>query len=381
MSPKVLFVDDEPNVLDGIRRQLRKRVTLETAQSGNEGLQVIEESGPFAVVVSDMRMPLMNGAQFLTRVREISPDSVRMILSGQSDLENAVAAVNEGQIFRFLTKPCTNEQLWAAVEAGLEQYRLLTIERRLLDETLSGAVRTLTEVLRLTNSMVSNKATRIQHYAEELGKTIGIADEWQFRLASMLSQIGCIALPNETSNKLESGLTLSTEEEKIYQSHPKIAAKLLENIPRMGDVADMVAQQSRLYPEKSLPQDLAQWPLIDKGGAVLKAAAELDELIVQGNSHEQAIHSLCLSNPDLPNDLVEAIRGLADQAEEPRIAREVLLRELVSGMVLVEDVLTPSGVCLLTGGQEITETNLVRLQTVADGVGIKEPISVIEVRS
>src|SRR3984957_7872120 len=102
MSERILFVDDEPNVLEGIKSLLRKQGSLHMATSGADGLRVLREEGPFALVVSDMRMPVMNGAQFLAKVREQSPDTVRMILSGQSDLPATIAAVNEGRIYRFL---------------------------------------------------------------------------------------------------------------------------------------------------------------------------------------------------------------------------------------------------------------------------------------
>src|SRR3954469_3270266 len=122
---RVLFVDDEPNVLDGIRRQLRNRVEIETANSAAAGLDIIKARGPFAVVVSDMRMPEMDGARFLAKVNEIAPHTVRMILSGQADLESTIAAVNEGRVFRFLLKPCNTETLLGVVKSGIEQYRLI----------------------------------------------------------------------------------------------------------------------------------------------------------------------------------------------------------------------------------------------------------------
>jgi DNA-binding NtrC family response regulator len=144
---RVLFVDDEPNVLEGIRRGLRNRVELQTASSGAQGLEVLRSAGPFAVVVSDMRMPEMTGAQFLAKVRLLWPDTVRLILSGQSDLESTIAAVNDGHIFRFLSKPCSSDQIWAAVEAALQQYRLTTAEKVLLKQTLAVVVKMLVEIL------------------------------------------------------------------------------------------------------------------------------------------------------------------------------------------------------------------------------------------
>lgn len=132
MSRKVLFVDDEPNILEGVRRQLRKLVALDTASSAEEGMRVVLEKGPYAVVISDMRMPHMNGTKFLTQVRAVHPDTVRMILSGQADIESTIAAINDAQIFRFLTKPCSGEQMVAAVEAVLQQFAHNQAVRELL---------------------------------------------------------------------------------------------------------------------------------------------------------------------------------------------------------------------------------------------------------
>ena len=120
MNQRVLFVDDEPNVLEGIQRTLRKQVELQTASSGAEALNLMRETGPFALVVSDMRMPAMNGTQFLAKVREQEPDTVRMILSGQADLADTIAAVNEGHIYRFLSKPIGPSELLRVVRDALK---------------------------------------------------------------------------------------------------------------------------------------------------------------------------------------------------------------------------------------------------------------------
>jgi len=132
VSDRILFVDDEQGVLDGYQRLLRKEFYVRVARSGQEGLTAIAEHGPFAVVVSDMRMPGMNGAEFLAQVRQKWPESVRMLLTGYTDLHAAIAAVNEGNIFRFLTKPCPKEALVEAVNAGLEQYHASIAERELV---------------------------------------------------------------------------------------------------------------------------------------------------------------------------------------------------------------------------------------------------------
>jgi FixJ family two-component response regulator len=132
MSERILFVDDEPFVLDGYKRILRESFSVDTASSGEIGLATIQRNGPYAVVVSDMRMPGMSGAEFLTQVRQKSPESVRMLLTGHADLNMAIDAVNQGSIFRFLTKPCDKEELTKALHLGLVEYQTAIEQKELL---------------------------------------------------------------------------------------------------------------------------------------------------------------------------------------------------------------------------------------------------------
>src|SRR5207253_2334943 len=151
------------------QRQLRKKFDLVIAVGGEEGLAAVAERGPFAVIVSDMCMPGLNGVQFLTRVREVAPDSVRMLLTGHADVPSTIGAINEGNIFRFLTKPCTPEAFGKALEAGVEQYRLITAEKDLLEQTLRGSIKVLTELLALANPLAFGKASRVQRLVRRLG--------------------------------------------------------------------------------------------------------------------------------------------------------------------------------------------------------------------
>ena len=136
MSPEtVLLVDDEPSVLDGLRRLLGRDLRVKTAVGGERGLEVLQSSGPFAVIVSDMRMPGLDGAQFLSKAKTLAPNAVRMMLTGHADFSTAVAAVNEGSIFRFLTKPCGKEEFTKAIDEALVQYRSARAEKKLLEKT------------------------------------------------------------------------------------------------------------------------------------------------------------------------------------------------------------------------------------------------------
>jgi DNA-binding NtrC family response regulator len=145
-TARILCVDDEPNVLEGLERVMHRRCSLLTAGSGEEALRILAGPEAVDVIVSDMRMPRMNGATLLAECRKRSPDTVRLLLTGQADLESAISAVNDGHVFRFLTKPCPTPVLVEALTAALEQHRLITSEKILLERTLVGSMRALTEV-------------------------------------------------------------------------------------------------------------------------------------------------------------------------------------------------------------------------------------------
>lgn len=152
MSEKILFVDDDTNILDAYKRQLRKEFNIATANSGELGLETLRSGGPYAVVVSDYQMPGMDGVEFLSRVRGIAPDTIRMMLTGHADLQTAMEAINDGHIFRFLTKPCKPYQLSMAIEAGIEQYELVKkkhdlAESRIVEETLRKTLDRLEQIM------------------------------------------------------------------------------------------------------------------------------------------------------------------------------------------------------------------------------------------
>ncbi|HKF01219.1 MAG TPA: response regulator [Candidatus Sulfotelmatobacter sp.] len=158
MPELILLVDDDRQILDGYRRSLRGEFLMDTVLSGQEALNLIESKGPYAVVISDMRMPGMDGIEFLRRVKSTAPDTVRIMLTGNADTETAIEAINEGSIFRFLIKPCSKEIIARTITAALVQHRLITAEKQLLEQTLSGCLQVLSEVLSLVNPAAFSRA-------------------------------------------------------------------------------------------------------------------------------------------------------------------------------------------------------------------------------
>jgi len=376
MSNKVLLVDDERNILEAFKRQLRKQFAVDTALGGNEGLEIIASQGPYAVIVSDMKMPGMDGIQFLKEVRQRTPNSVRVMLTGHADLQTAMSAVNEGHIFRFLTKPCPSEWLSNTIQAGIQQFRLVMAEKELLEKTLSGSVKVLTEILGLVNPVAFGRAMRIKSYVNHIASQLNIPYAWQFELAAYLSLIGCVTLPPDTLEKVYAGSPLTSDEQGMFKKHPVIARELLVNIPRLGTVARMIEAQGQLFIRRTKSEDFKGEDMIALGGNLLKIAMDFDKLIIQGTSKDAALKEMSMHPEEY---FTEAVSALKDFEAGPidEVEKSVRIRELHTGMVLNEDLKAKNGTLIAVKGQDITYIMLQRLRAFAKSVGVIEPLRVI----
>ena len=376
MGGRILYVDDDPSILAAYKRALhRTDFVVQTALGGEEGLAALAENGPFAVVLSDMRMPGMNGIQFLMKVKERAPDTVRMMLTGNSDLRTAMDAVNEGNIFRFLTKPCEKEVLIDAMTAGIRQHQLITAERLLLEETLNASMKVLTDVLSLVNPIAFGRAGRIRRYVQHIVQELKLPDAWQFQTAAMLSQIGWVTLPSETLEKMYAGEELSAEEEAAIASHPEVAGRLLANIPRLGNVAHMIARQEEPFSHHLTEDDARHREASALGGHVLRVALGFDRLVTRGVPPEAAVEQLRSRAEEFDPEIVATLESLHVRAASTKLAA-LNVEGLDAGMILEQDVRSLRGQLLVTKGQEVTFPVLERLRRWAHGTGIEEPIRV-----
>ncbi len=281
----ILIVDDEPNILQGIRRQLHKRFDLVLAEGGDQALALVHDQGPFAVVICDMNMPGMSGLEVLAKIGEHDPDTVRIMLTGQADLNTAVDAINHGNIFRFFVKPCAAEILAAGLEAGLEQYRLITSERELLNKTLSGSIKVLTDILAMADPDSFGRAERTRQWCQVIAEELGLQRHvWKLEMATMLAPIGLTALPPETAKKARSHQPLSAVEQEMVDATAETAHDLICNIPRLNEVATYVLYQNKNVDGTGFPRD-------DKAGASIPVGARIvkilnDLVLAQDNGAE-----------------------------------------------------------------------------------------------
>lgn len=367
--PRILCVDDEPKLLAGLERALFGRFDVTTAPNGQIGLAVLERDEPFAVIVSDMRMPGMDGAAFLGRARELAPDSVRVLLTGQADTESAIAAINQGAIFRFLCKPCPSEELVAALDQAVTQYHLTRAERELLETTLTGTVKTLTEVLSMAAPWAFERTAMVQACVRHaLDRLDYWPNAWAMHVAAALSQIGCVAVPSDIVQREIAHRPVSDEERKLFDSHPQVAHRLLAAIPRLEKVAEIIRYQAAPPPPDSPAEIL-------RGAQLLRAAL----LLVQHTASEQmsvdhAIEALKLARPPISGDIVQALSDFRPESSNKR--RSARVHDLVPGWVVEEDVRTTRGLVVLKKGNELSLTAIITLRNLLSTGAIEEPILV-----
>lgn len=369
MTQRILCVDDERNVLDGFQRQLRKRYALETTCDAHDGLKIIQERGPFAVVVSDMRMPAMDGVQFLTRVREIAPDTVRMMLTGNADQQTAAHAVNEGCIFRFLNKPCSPEAFAKALDAGLDQYRLIRTERELLSSTLNGSVKLLTEILALVNPTAFGRAEGIHRMVNQLCQVLPVSNAWEIKLAAMLSQVGCVAVPEEVLNKVAKCEKVSESERQLYDRHPRVGSELIAKIPRLEGVARIVADQLGRTADATDDYE------VPYGSRVLRAVLDYDQLLSAGKTSEDALVALQARPGAYETRILDAFSTILHAGY---VIRCVNVAQLEDGMIFDEHVQTLNDGLLVAKGSEVAACIRERLAVLAKSPfpGVRQPIRV-----
>jgi response regulator RpfG family c-di-GMP phosphodiesterase len=376
--PLVLLVDDEPAVLEGLELQLGRRYEVHLARSGAAGLAMIKDETPYAVVLSDMRMPGMDGAQFLAQVRARAPDTVRLLLTGHADTPSAIAAINDGAVFRFLTKPCAPPVLHAAFEAALAQYRLVTSERELLEKTLRGAVLALAEVLGIVDPKGHGEALRVQRLAQEIAAEIGLTPVWPLEIAALLSSIGRVSLPPETLHRCQSGEALRPEDEAMVAQVPKVTDRLLAPIPRMEPVrAILLLRHGLPLPEDWRDRfDNAAVDQVRRAGQVLRVAAEFDGLTARGMRAEEALSLLRGRPANADSAIIDALVALRARDAGKVEVRQLPLALLRPGMIVAADIYTTSGRLVIGRGFQISEGFVSRLANFPRG-RIREPVAVI----
>jgi response regulator RpfG family c-di-GMP phosphodiesterase len=392
----LLCVDDEPNILSALRRLFRASgYRVLTADSGALGLEVLEKER-VDLVISDMRMPVMDGARFLAQVRERWPDTLRLLLTGYSDIQSIQDAINCGEIYRYITKPWDDSDILLLVRHALERRQLELDKQRLealalrqneelkaLNHSLEAKVEARTRQLRaeheatsaanarlkknfittikIFSSMIELRAHNQPGHARlvaDLARRIGAQlqldarDSQDLFVAALLHDIGKIGFQDDL---LQTPLTmLHGETLGLFRKHPARAAELLMPLEELRGSAAILRAQLERFDGNGFPDGLAGLA-IPLGARILALAADYYNLqqgaMVQRHLRPEEAKSLILDAGGKRYDphVVAAFRQVMDgDAADGQGGVEALSGELTPGMVLARDLVSRDGLMLLS---------------------------------
>jgi len=360
----VLCVDDEIRVLEALERQLRERYRVLTAPGAAAGVELLSRDPSISIVLSDMRMPEMDGAQFLSKAQALRPGAVRILLTGHADTEAAIRAINEGQIFRFITKPCTPDRLKRVLEDAQRQYELVMAEKTLLQRTLLGCIKALVDTIAFASPAAVGRTVRLKRRVSAVAHELELERSWEVEAAALFSELGTLSLSQEVLDKVDSSLPLSEIERAKVQDAMRAANELVARVPRLGPVSRLLNLAGGF--ELRETADAIERTHLE----LLELAAEVDDLEVAGSTSTEAVATLAGGNKYSAR-LLQAAGRCAERDAQTLERSEVGFAALRIGMVLARDVRNARGVLIAPRGSEVTESFLEKMRNFAkrsDGV-------------
>ncbi|NVK38952.1 MAG: response regulator [Gammaproteobacteria bacterium] len=359
---KILFVDDEPQMLTALSRVFRgKQFQVQLANSGAEALALLQEQ-TFDVIVSDMRMPEMDGATFLASSLELSPHSRRILLTGYSDQESTVRAINHGQVHQYLNKPWDNTQLREVVEGEIKEFvrqkslantseehialqeQVTHVSEELANATLfmDMAKEELLSQYNTTIKVISNlihmrvPTPRVMNrnvvsHSVALAKLIKLDSKiiTEIRNAARLFQLGKLNFPEALLSKPIHDFT--EDEDKLYHSHPLQGADLLTPLNSLDFAAKLIRHQNENYDGSGMPDKLAN-NKIPLGSRILRLVID----------YQQLIHGVQFKDPLCESDALEHLEKYSNVKYDPELLKlyKKLIQELAKTNTQPQDKLT-----------------------------------------
>jgi len=382
MAQKILLVDDDINLLSALRRNLRNKFDLLIANGPEKALEYFQGDTVIAVAVVDMRMPGMDGVELLQKVKESSPDTVRIMLTGNADQQTATDAINQGNIFRFFSKPCPAETLAEGIEAGLAQYKLITAERELLEHTLAGSVKVLVDILSMVDPIGFGHSDKIREWAYIVARHLKLKQPWRLGMAAMLSQLGNITIPPEIIVKKTENVDLTEEELEIIDEAPRSARDLIANIPRLKDVAEVVYLQNRGFDGSGFPEGGLKGKDIPKNARILKILIDLEAQTIGHFPTRSAFEVLSKQASLYDANLLSEIRKCLEH-ETTEVGKQAFeevaipVSLLNKGYLLKSDLKLSNNHLILGSGVRLTNAHIQKIRAFSKMHKFQEPVTVV----
>ncbi len=425
-SGTILCVDDEPSILSALRRLFRARgFQVKVAESGQAGLALLA-SEPVDLVISDMRMPEMDGVVFLEQVRQRWPDITRLLLTGYADITSIMGAINRGEIYRYIAKPWDDNDIILIVRGALQQRAMEFEQKRLqalvqlqneelkvlnaslefkveertgelkkANEALNGAnerlknnfitsIKVFTSLIELRDSKLAGHSRRVADLSRRIAQRMGLNNKQvqETFVASLLHEIGKVGFDDVLM--VTPVALMSTKQLDVFRKHPALAAQMLMPLEELKGAADMIGSQLERFDGEGYPQQLVGQQ-IPVGARIIGAACDYDSLqigLLGANqlSAAQAQQAIVRgSGRRYDTAVAEALMAvLTDQSDQvPKNASHqpvevsVKPQDMRSGMVLSRDLITPSGLLMLASGHVLDDAVISKITSFERSLGIK----------
>lgn len=373
VQPKsnIMVVDDQPanlKLLEDLLTQLGHAVR--SFPRGRLALDAAARNLPDLILL-DINMPEMNGFEVCQKLK--ADDRLASIpvlfLSALNETRDKVNAFRSGGV-DYITKPFQVEEVSARVDTHLQLYRARQVERELLEKTLNGSVKALSDLAHLTSPSLTERSGALRNMVVHMAAHLHLPDPWQYELAAVLCLIGCITLPSDAFEHAYVGDKASAEELQMYRAHPDVGFRLLSRIPRLENVAEMIRLQ-QVETSNWATNDVAE-----RGSRMLKTAQELDRRVLRGIPFPTACDQLRAAPGKYPIALLDALKQYSPSRVHFEVKR-LLSQQLSPGMILEDDVVTDEGsLTVISKGTTLTVTLIERVQNFARTRGVREPIQV-----
>lgn len=373
LKQRILIVDDTPSnirVLNGI---LKDQYHVSVATNGIAALEIANSEHSPDLILLDIMMPEMDGYEVCKRLKASKTTSKIPIIfvTAMGKIEDETKGFELGCV-DYITKPISPPIVLARIGTHLELKNAKNRVDQLLSKTLLGSIKMMSDIVSMINPMVFSQSSRLKKYASQIGQDLNLPGIWRLEIATTLSQIGTILIPNHILKKVRDGKTLTVEEQQLFNTHTSIAKELISNIPSLEIIGQIIERQRENPPDT----DFNTWDFVTTSSQILKLIHDYDKLIIAGRSQSDSFSILHEQKENYSKKLLAMLVEL-EGAKPENVSKMVYLKDLREGMVLLEDVICDSNVILVGKYTEISENILYLLLKNAKQREIREPMRVI----
>ena len=372
---KVLYVDDEENLTFSFKSLMRnQKVEVQTLNDSMVIEEFLKANGPFAIVLSDQRMPGKDGVEVLREVVKVSPDTMRVLVTGYADMEAIKGAVNVGGIIQYISKPWDDNQMRSVVVDLVSRYNI-TMERRfllgelklknealqlLLDGTVTGVVKILSDVIASLGDEVAAQNIRVNKLGQAILKMmpeLNNKEKWEISRALELFNLGLVLLPPLIQLRINKEGVSIVEQLPVAKNHHLLAAELLKSIPRFEGVANIILLMKKQFDGVGEPYaNRVKGNDLPLGSRILKTLLDHESLSTDNFRGREVLEDMRKKGNMYDQGLINRLLGVEAAGPKKRRPAKIPVHLLTVGTVLLEDLFTQKGQLLLRKNSTLTET-------------------------